>query len=319
MTLEPRQVTVAQVEALAEHLSAWGRWGEDDESGAVNEVTPGHVRAAAGLVRRGAVFSLSLPLDRRGPQGAGSGRANPEHLMVRDGGDIAASSRGMAGTDYTDDVLHTPLQAATHWDALCHCFYRGRTWNGRDTGSVASSGARATDITRLGHRAVGRGVLLDVPRWLGRAWLEPGEAIQAEHLEACAAAQGVDVTLGDFVLVRTGQMEQCRDRGEWGTYAAGPAPGLGVSAATFLCERGVVGVSTDTWGVEAIPYETGGLAAPLHVVLSIHAGIHLGEMWDLAELAADCATDRVFEFLLVAPPLRVTGAVGAPVHPVAIK
>jgi kynurenine formamidase len=312
-------VDVDSLEALVARLSAWGRWGDADESGAVNELTPQHVLAATSLVRAGRVFSLSLPLDRSGPQGPGSGRHNPEHLMVRDGGDIAASARGMSGTDYTDDVLHTPLQAATHWDALCHCFYRGRTYNGRGTESVASSGARFTDITHLGHRALGRGVLLDIPRWLGRPWLEPGEAIQAEHLEECARDQGVDVRSGDFLVVRTGQIEQCRDRGEWGSYAAGPAPGLGVSAAEFVVGRGVVAVASDTWGIEAIPYETPEVRAPLHVVLSIHAGIHLGEMWDLAGLAADCAADGVHEFLLVAPPLSVTGAVGAPAHPVAIK
>jgi kynurenine formamidase len=317
--LEPRSVEAAVVDVLVERFSAWGRWGPDDESGAVNSLTADDVRAAAALVRRGAVFSLSLPMDRSGPQGAGSGRTNPEHLMVRDGGDIAASDRGMAGVDYTDDVLHTPLQAATHWDALCHVFFRGRTYNGRGPESVASSGARFTDITNLGHRAVGRGVLLDVPRWLGRRWLEPGEAIQAEHLEQCARDQGVEVRPGDFVVVRTGQIEQCRELGDWGRYAAGPAPGLGVSAAEFLIGHEVVGVATDTWGVEAIPYETPEVRAPLHVVLSVHAGIHLGEMWDVAELADDCAEDGVTEFLLVAPPLRVTGAVGAPVHPVAIK
>ena len=124
---------------------------------------------------------------------------------------------------------------------------------------------------------------------------------------------------GDFVLVRTGQIAQCRAAGAWGDYAAGPAPGLGVSTADFLCPRRVTGVATDTWGIEAIPYETETLRAPLHIVLLVNAGVYIGEMWDLEALAADCATDGVYEFFLTAAPLTITGAVGSPLNPLAVK
>jgi kynurenine formamidase len=226
---------------------------------------------------------------------------------------------GPVGFDYTDDVLYLPLQASTQWDALCHIFYAGRTYNDRGTESVTSAGALRGSVANLAGRTVGRGVLLDIPRWAGRDWLEPGEAIQADHLEECARAQGVEIGTGDFVLVRTGQLAQVRRNGSWGAYSGGPAPGLGVSAAEFLCPRGVVAVATDTWGIEVIPYETGSLRAPLHVVLLVNAGVHIGEMWDLEELAADCASDGGYEFLLCAPPLRITGAVGSPVNPIAVK
>ncbi|HWH96736.1 MAG TPA: cyclase family protein, partial [Pseudolysinimonas sp.] len=219
----------------------------------------------------------------------------------------------------TDDAVYMPLQASTQWDALCHIVYRGRAYNDRSAGTVTSQGAERNSITNLRDRAVGRGVLLDIPRMLGREWLDPGEAIQSEHLAACADWAGVDVREGDFLLVRTGQIAERRSSGSWGDYAGGPAPGLGVGAAEFVCERGVVAVATDTWGIEVIPYETAELRAPLHVILLVHAGIYIGEMWDLEALAADCAADGRWEFLLSAPPLTITGAVGSPLNPIAIK
>ena len=184
---------------------------------------------------------------------------------------------------------------------------------------MTSAGARYNSITNLKDRAVGRGVLLDVPRALDRPWLEPGDVIQAEDLEACAERQGVEVGEGDFVLVRTGHLAQCRADGDWGTYCGGASPGLGLGAADFLCPRHVVGVATDTWGIEAIPYETEGVRAPLHVVLLVNAGVYIGEMWDLEALAEDCAADGRYTFVPDRASLTITGAVGSPINPLAIK
>jgi kynurenine formamidase len=315
--LERQVVTVEHVEALGVRFRTWGWWGEDDQRGAANRVTAESVQAALALPRRGAVFSLAMALDRLGPQPGLTKRVNPQHVMLRHGGDIALA--GSTGFDFTDDAVYMPLQAGTQWDALCHVFYDGRTYNGRGVASVDSSGAQHNAITNIADKVIGRGVLLDVPRWLGRPFLEDGDAIQSVDLEACAQSQGVEIRPGDFVLVRTGQLGRYRERGDWGQFAAGPAPGLGVSTAELLCGREVVAVATDTWGAEAIPYETADLRAPLHVVLLVNAGIYIGEMWDLDALAADCADDGVYEFLLVAPPLTVTGAVGSPINPLAVK
>jgi kynurenine formamidase len=317
--LERREWTRGALEEMALRYRTWGQWGEDDELGAANHITPAVVARAAGLVRRGAVFSLALPMDRTGPQTGVNGRVNPQHVMLKDGGDILAVPPEPGELRATDDAVYMPLQSSTQWDALCHVFYNGQTYNGRGPESVGSQGARFNSITNLRDRAVGRGVLLDVPRMLGRPWLDPGESIQAEHLERCAQAQGVEIGQGDFVLVRTGQMAACRAAGAWGDYAGGPAPGLGVSAADFLCPRGVVGVAADTWGIEALPYETSDVRAPLHVVLLVNAGVYIGEMWDMEALAEDCAADAVYEFMLTAAPLTITGAVGSPVNPVVVK
>lgn len=315
-SLNRRRVASADVEALALRYRAWERWGPDDQVGAANHITQSVVRDAAQLIRRGAVFPLALPLDASGPQKSGTNRPNPQHVMLL----LPSDGSPFPRQGFTDDAVYMPLQAATQWDGLCHAFLDGVSYNGQTAETIGTRhGAKRNSITNLTDRATGRGVLLDIARFKGRPWLEPGESIQAEDLERCAERQGVTVTEGDFVLIRTGQIAQARSMGDWGDYAGGAAPGLGVSAAEYLCPRGVTAVATDTWGVEVKPYETEDMMAPLHVIFLINAGIYLGEMWDLEALAEDCAEDGVYEFFLTAPPLTITGSVGSPVTPLAIK
>ncbi|BCB89835.1 cyclase family protein [Phytohabitans suffuscus] len=315
-----REYTADEVHRTALRHRTWGRWGPDDELGHANHLTADRVRAAAGLIRRGATFSLAIPMDRDGPQGGRKARVNPQHVMFRHGGDLLAdwenAGRGMQSTD---DAVYMALQSATQWDAFCHVFYDGRTYNDRGPETVTSAGALRNSITAMADRLVGRGVLLDLARFHGRPYLDPGEAIQAEDLAACAAAAGVEVGQGDIVLVRTGHLARRRAQEAWGDFVAGPAPGLGLSACDFLCPRGVAAVATDTWGVEVIPFESADVRHPVHVVLLVNAGVLIGEIWDLDALAADCAADGVYEFFLTAPPLTITGAVGSPLNPIAVK
>lgn len=305
---------------IVERHRTWGDWGSDDELGMSNNITAETICTAARLVRTGKSFSLAMPLNRFGPQPVGRPRVNPQHVMLRHGGDILLDwEQAKDQVRSTDDIIYMPLQSGTQWDAFCHVFYQGRTYNNRGPQSVTSEGALHNSITAMLSRGVGRGVLLDVARFRGVSALQPGHAIQAEELEECAKAQNVTIKPGDFVLVRTGHMASRQQAGEWGDFVAGPAPGLGLGASDFLCPRGVAGVATDTWGLEVIPCETGELPHPLHVCLLVNAGVLIGEMWELEDLAEDCATDGIYEFMLVAAPLNVTGAVGSPLNPIAIK
>lgn len=308
------------VRAMAAKYRNWGKWGADDELGALNYVTDEMRARAAGLVKRGKVFSLALPLDENGPMNGSYGRNNPSHFMLWDGGDIAAGAQDhLAALRFTDDAVYMVLQSSTQWDALAHIYFDGTMYNGRGTDQVTSRGALKNSITNVRDRAFGRGVLLDIARYKGVACLETSYAITDEDLEGCANTQGVEVGEGDFVLVRTGQLGQCRAAGGWGDFAGGPAPGLGLSAADFFCPRKVATVATDTWGTEVLPNQTEDVFQPLHVILLVNAGIILGEMWDMDVLAEDCAEDGVYEFLLSAPPLTFTGSVGSPVNPQVIK
>jgi kynurenine formamidase len=313
--LARRAVSRDDVDGLARKYRTWGKWGPDDELGSANYVTPETLVAAARLVRSGMTYSLSLPMDVTGPMHGPTSRVNPQHQML-----MTVHDELPGPVRFNDDAVYMPLQASTQWDSLAHVFYDGQGYNGRGIETVGvASGVSANSITALRRHAVGRGVLLDLPRHFGRDALQAGDYVQAEDLEACAQAQGVEVGEGDWVLVRTGQMADHKARGEWGNYAGGPAPGLAVGAAEFLCSRHVAGVACDTWGLEALPYETDEMFSPLHVILLVNAGVYIGEMWDLDVLAEDCVADGIYEFFLAAPPLTITGSVASPINPIAIK
>jgi kynurenine formamidase len=311
------------ISASALRNSNWGRWGADDVLGTLNFLTDDKRSEGASLVTRGAAFSLAQSFDANGPQNGWRRRTNPVHTMLDTGLDAEHGDQGFPhGFGGADDVVFMPLQASTQWDGLGHIFDHGRAWNGRRAGEVVTSeGDRRTGIETASDRICGRAVLLDVGRTLGAAGeLPDGFAITPTHLEDTITAQGPTAAVGrgDIVLVRTGRLARARREG-WGTYAGGPAPGLSFLTADWLHDNEIAAVATDTWGFEVRPNEFDGAFQPLHQVCIPHIGLFIGEMWDLDALAQDCATDGVWHFLLVAAPLPVTGAVGAPVNPIAMK
>ncbi len=321
-----RALTIDDVLALSKKLSNWGRWGKDDQVGTVNLITPEKVREGAACIRTGRQFSLAVPFDQKGPQTGLTQRFNPMLFMTRDGGDVATDALRRlpryaceCHSRFTDDVWVLPSQAGTQWDALAHCMHDKHMYNGFPADSVASWGTSRCGIEVWKDKIATRGVLLDVARWCGREWLEPGEAIHASHLDQCAAAQGVEIRAGDIVLVRTGAVSKCRADGRWGDYAGGDAPGLAIDAAEWVHRHSIAGVATDTWGAEVRPNQTDDVFQPFHIVALVYMGMLLGEIFDLDGLAADAAADGQYDFLFFAPPLPMTGAVGAPINPIAIK
>ncbi|TQM43693.1 cyclase family protein [Pseudonocardia cypriaca] len=310
------------IAAAAKRCSNWGRWGADDVLGTLNFLDEAKRREGAALVRRGASFSLAQSFDADGPQKGWRRRTNPVHTMTDTGLDAERGQGFPHGFGGADDVVFMPLQASTQWDGLGHIFDHGTAYNGRRAGDVVTSeGDRVTGIETASAHIAGRGVLLDVGRVVGTdGELPDGFAITVEHLEATIAAQGASahVGRGDLVLVRTGRLARARREG-WRDYAGGDSPGLSFTTAGWLHRTEIAGVATDTWGFEVRPNEFDGAFQPLHQVVIPHLGLFIGEMWDLDALAADCAADGVYEFLLVAAPLPVTGAVGAPVNPIALK
>jgi kynurenine formamidase len=311
------------IAATVARVSNWGRWGEDDVLGTMNFLDDGVRRSAAGLVRTGRSYSLSQSFDMDGPQKGWRRRTNPVHTMLDTGTDAQAGIQGFPhGLGGADDVIAMPLQCSTQWDGLGHIFDRGRAWNGRPAGAVVTSlGDGVTGIETVADVICGRGVLLDVGRAVGEdGELPDGFAITAAHLEETIAAQGAtaEVRRGDIVLVRTGQLARCRRDG-WGEYAGGPAPGLSFTTADWLHDTEIAAIATDTWGFEVRPNEFDVAFQPLHQIAIPHLGLFLGEMWDLDALADACAADGHYDVLLTAAPIRVTGAVGAPVNPIALR
>jgi kynurenine formamidase len=301
------RLTKTDVLKKAEDLKNWGKWGPDDELGVLNYVTPEDVVNAAKLVRKGKVFRLGLNLDENGPQrGLFGGRWNPLHQMLATGTDATAGKHDVTpGLRYADDAINLPTQAATQWDALSHVFLGDKMWNG---------------IEKFANKMVGRGVLLDVARHKGVDCLDDGYPITVADLDGTAHAQGVEVRRADFVIVRTGQMEDRLRKGEWGGYAGGPAPGLAFETLDWIHGRQIAGICSDTWGIEVRPNDTEpDVFQPWHWVTIPAIGIVHGEIFYLEELAADCAADRVYEFFFCAPPLVITRGTGSPINPQAIK
>ena len=300
-------------------LRNWGRLGADDQIGTLNFITPEKVREGAALVRQGKIVSCTLPYDANGPQTGTGRRFNPMLRMMATGTDVAALGDNPHGFGFSDDMIIMPLQAGTQWDGFAHCFAEGQMYNGRDMRLVTSQGARVNGIEQVADKVATRGVLLDIPRFKGVDWLEPGTPVSIADLEGCAQRQGVTVARGDALLVRTGHMALCRAKGSWAGYAGGDAPGLSLETAAWLHAREVAAVATDTWGMEVRPNETPDCMQPLHLILIPNMGLLVGEIFDLDALAEDCAGDGVYEFMFVAPPLPFTGAVGSPLNGYAIK
>ena len=213
---------------------------------------------------------------------------------------------GDAALDRSDPI-------ETGWTALTQVAHDGRTYNDRACGAASDSIAQARD------RVIGRGVLLDLPRYTRLPWLDDGTRITPSDLDLCAESFGVTIERGDIVLVQTGMMKRCLQQKSWKGYCGGPAPGLSVHCARWIYEREIAALATDTWGVEVRPNETKDCFQPLHMISLRNTGLLLGEIFALDDLADACAEDGSYSFLFVAPPLPITGAVGSPINPLAIK
>jgi kynurenine formamidase len=304
----------AELKALAQRFSNWGRWGGDDQRGTLNFITPEAVRRGVATVRRGVTFSLSIPFDENGPQtGAIPGRVNPKRTMTA----VNAAFTGDP-SDFTtsDDAFEMGAQAATHWDALAHVGYEGLLYNDTPDTVVTEAGAARLGVDQFGP-IVTRGVLLDIARLLDVEYFEDAHAITGDDLSTAERQAGVSVERGDILLVRTGQMEWLR-RGDKRRFSD-PSPGIGVDAIEYLHDKGVAAVATDTLVFEVWPCEDPAALLPVHMIDLRDLGLVQGQLWRLDELAADCAADGVHEFLLAATPLPLTHGLGGPVAPTATK
>lgn len=320
------KVDKAKMLEYAEKVKNWGKWGPNDEIGTLNYVKPEDIVAAAGLIKKGKVFALGIPFDANGPQWGERGRVNPIHTMTFTGTDAVTGRQDDNPIRYADDFITMPVQCATHWDALGHLFYEyeenGKRkvvmWNGYPAENVDSRGCNLCGIEKSKNKMAGRGILLDMPRYKGRPYLEDGEGITCEDLDGCAKAFNIKVKQGDFVLVRTGQLGKCMKNG-WGKYAGGDAPGLEFETLEWLHKNEVAAVATDTWGCEVRPNRSDIYMQPWHWLAIPMLGITMGEMFYLDELADDCANDLQYEFFLAAPGLQITGGTGSPLNPLAFK
>ena len=303
-------MTIDEFEALRTWLSEQARWGQADRLGALNHITPAEIVAATAEVRLGRTVSLASPI-------VGEATAdNPEPAVHR--------MTSEPGADMDDEGLHFALDrltmnvhgnADTHLDALCHVVYQGRLHNDVPASVLGTAGAETLSVNTVRDGIVGRGVLLDIPRLRGVPWLEPGDHVTADELVAAERAQHVRVRQGDLLLVRVGHRKRRDELGPWDV--AKTRAGLDPRAAQLLAERQVAVLGSDS-NSDTAPSDTPGVAFPVHVLAIQALGLPLVDYLQFEELLPLCEQHDRWSFLCVVAPLRVPGATGSPVNPIAV-
>jgi kynurenine formamidase len=295
----PPPLGAAEIREMFDELSNWGRWGENDQRGTLNLVTPARRRQAAALVREGISVSLSQNLSTE----QALDNTRPMQLIMT----------AQAGSPVAMDEWRIFYHGLTyaHMDALCHARFEGKAYNGIDESEAAESGCARSGIEQLKDGVLSRGILIDVPRLKGVDYLAPGTPVLASDIEAWEREAGVRIEPGDVVLIRTGR---------WGRRAAegpfslqGGSPGVHVSALPLLRERDAAVLGTDV-GLDVVPAGVEGVVIPTHTVAIASMGLLIIDNADLEELAATAARLNRWEFMFSVAPIPVTGATGSVVN-----
>lgn len=318
--------------------STWGDFGPDDQLGRLNLITPEKVREGVAEVREGRTFCLSLPLDFPGGNGLNA-RRHPPILRPTEGNGIAFFNREIAGhTDVIcDDLAILHLQYSTQWDGLSHVggmfdvdgsgTPRAVYYNGFRAGEDLQADETGSQALRLGienmaaHGVQGRAVLIDLRHHFGDAFRH----VSYDDLMRVMDADGVEVTKGDMVCLHTGfadvvlGMNRQPDKDRLHNSCC-VLDGRDGALLNWITDSGLSALIADNYAVEAYPAKPGEACCsilPLHEHCLFKLGVHLGELWHLTPLAAHLRAQGRSRFLLTAPPLRLPGAVGSPLTPIA--
>jgi kynurenine formamidase len=298
-TAQRREVTAAEYEGWKKELSNWGRWGKDDQIGALNLITPAKRKEAAALVKEGLSVSLAGDADTV------KAVDNPfpyEHEMLAIGNDrISVRYHGIAHC---------------HLDSLAHINENGVFYNGYkpDPDAVLKGGHPKNSIHNLKNGIFTRGILLDIPRLKSVPYLEPGTPIYIEDLEASERRAGVRVSAGDALFVRTGVWARRQAVGPWlrGRAEGGKSAGLDPSVIPWLKQRDIAILGSD----HPQYVSPSNLRGAIHDFALVHLGVHLFDNCDLEALGDAAAARNRWEFLLTAAPLPIRGGTGSPANPI---
>jgi kynurenine formamidase len=312
---KPTRMTLAEFDRMFESVKNWGKWGPDDERGTMNYITPGKIREAASLVKSGRSVSLSIPINKE----AGPDNPMPAYHFVSQGHDIPVGGGETFGMCFLGMASHGDCH--THVDAMNHVAYKGRLYNDRDAiATLTSKGSEWGSIAAYANGIIGRGVLLDVPRYRGVKWLEPGEAVHSDELEAIERAEGVHIGEGDIFVFRTGHHARRLALGSWSNDyppAGEGKAGLDVDTIPWQYERKMAAFLPDGDG-ETVPAGVEGLPYPIHPLQLTSMGMLVSDSLQFEDLARVCEEEGRWEFMVVGLPLRLPGATGSPWNPVAI-
>ena len=300
------KMTAADVDKLVKEVSNWGRWGKDDQLGAINLITPAKRKEAAALVKSGVSVSLARTAETM------AAADNPKPFVHT----ILSHGRGTSGNWASDNFsVAYHGYAHTHMDSLCHLFHSGKLYNGFSRDVVGPEGAEKLSIDNLKQGIFTRGVLMDIARLRGVDFLEPGTAIFPEDLEAWENRIGTKVKAGDVVFIRTGRWARRAKVGPWSVSDEGSA-GLHASCARWLKKRDVAMIGSDA-ASDVLPSGIPGVSHPVHLLVLHAMGVHIFDNCDLEAVSSKANELKRWDFLITASPIPVKGGTGSPLNPIA--
>ena len=295
----------AVIDAMMKDLSNWGRWGKDDQLGALNLVTPTKRKQAAALVKDGVTVSLAHSAIKE-PVDSSPAFVHRMIALPKAGQDIASAA------DEYSVRYHGFTQ--THLDGLCHLIYKGKMHNGFAQEELTLKGARKLGVENVKNGILTRGVLLDMPRHLGVRYLDGKRAVYTEDLEAWEKKAGVRVESGDAILLRTGRWLRRDVDGPWDIMKG--SAGLHASCLPWLKKRDVAVVGSDL-ALDVMPSGVEGFELPVHWVCGVALGTPILDNCDLEKVSEEANARKRWAFLLTVAPLVVDGGTGSPVNPLA--
>jgi kynurenine formamidase len=305
MTLSDTPILAKKdIDQMMTTLSNWGRWGKQDERGALNLITPQKRKEAAALVQEGISLSLAHNVIKAKEEESPAF----DHRMVETG--------MKAGAESSSDVFSIQYHGytQTHLDALCHLFYQGKMYNGFTQQEVTDKGAARLSVAQIKNGIFTRGVLVDLPWLLGVGYLRGGQAITPEQLDAWEKKSGVKVRSGDALLIRTGRWARRAAHGPWKVEQ--DSAGLHASCLPWIKKRDISVLGSDL-ATDVMPSGVEGVRMPVHQVVMIAMGVPILDNCDLEELSKSCEKRKRWEFLLTVAPLAVEGGTGSPINPLA--
>jgi len=297
------KVTTADVQAMMKSLSNWGRWGDDDQLGALNLITPAKRRQAARLVEDGISISMAQPSIKEKVE---SSEPFEHTVTVTDD-----SPTGSASDEYSVKY-HGFTQ--THMDGLCHLFYRNKLYNGFSSNTITPQGAGKLGVEHFREGVFTKAVMVDLPELFGVKYLEAGTAVYPEHLEKWEKKAGVKIESGDALLIHTGRWARRKLMGTWEILEG--SAGLHASCLPWLKERDIAVIGSDLC-LDVVPSGIEGFELPVHWVIVTAMGVPILDNCNFDEVSKACQERQRWSFLINVAPLVVPGGTGSPINPIA--
>jgi len=292
---------------LAEKVSNWGRWGADDQLGALNFITPAIVRRALAQAEAGDTVHCGGPIP-------GMER---ENLAAAS---LTLSFGGTPAWQSVDDRLTLEIHGRpgqTHLDALAHIAYRGRGYNDRAFPSSPTNRMPFNGIESVRKGVVGRGVLIDLPRALGKTWLAPEDVLSPDQFSRLLVEQNIKLRSGDILYIRHGTAfakPTASSRSEAPLAVTG---GLSIACAEIIHKAEPALIATDG-GLDIVRPQVQRNPIPWHVLCIAMMGVRLIDGAHLENLAQACSRHRKSDFLTIIAPIEIVGGTASPVNPICI-